>query len=409
MARIQFHFQGKRIDIKSKKITEIEGNRWQNWIKKIVFKFENNEPFDAEDLDIIKKLQKGPLGQRLAKIGLIEQPSGKRPAESNLEALSEAFLDERKSVKDSTKTAMRTGFRRMVKFFGDKPVRRITPADCEKYREHLGGSLSQATTARSLIHAKMLFKYFVKLGIILENPFADLGMVEHPNEERRRFIDRATIDAVLKACPDSKWRLIVALGRYGGLRIPSELVSMEWKDIFFDRGRFLVKSPKTEGKGKASRLVPLFPELKEHFEEHRRAGNRSSGRVFEEMDSAINLRTSFLKIIKKTGIAPWEKIFQNLRSSRATEIVRNFPIHVAGKWLGHSAQVCLRNYLTVTEEDFLEASFVKAVGDIGLGEVSGVGDAINVAGSVAEGGKTSSKSSSASSKSSSPLVFASVR
>lgn len=38
---------------------------------------------------------------------------------------------------------------------------------------------------------------------------------------------------------------------------------MKWEHIDWERGRFLVHSPKTEGyAGKATRWVPLFPELR---------------------------------------------------------------------------------------------------------------------------------------------------
>ena len=38
------------------------------------------------------------------------------------------------------------------------------------------------------------------------------------------------IEAVLAACPNPEWRVIVALGGYGGLRCPSETLTLKWAD-----------------------------------------------------------------------------------------------------------------------------------------------------------------------------------
>jgi len=66
-----------------------------------------------------------------------------------------------------------------------------------------------------------------------------------------RFFDpgkplRDVIEKLLEACPDTEWRLIIALARCGGLRIPSEALALTWAGIDWAHGRFRVRSPKTE-------------------------------------------------------------------------------------------------------------------------------------------------------------------
>ncbi|MGB7156829.1 MAG: hypothetical protein WBD40_02105 [Tepidisphaeraceae bacterium] len=51
-------------------------------------------------------------------------------------------------------------------------------------------------------------------------------------------------------------------------------------------------------------------------------------------DPASNLRTQFLRILDAAGVAPWPKLFQNLRSTRQTELTEEFPAHVVCAWLG---------------------------------------------------------------------------
>lgn len=68
---------------------------------------------------------------------------------------------------------------------------------------------------------------------------------------------------MLDACPNHHWRTIVALCRFGGLRCPSEALSLRWQDVDWEAGRIVVQSPKTEHDvGKANRTIPLFPELR---------------------------------------------------------------------------------------------------------------------------------------------------
>jgi hypothetical protein len=47
-----------------------------------------------------------------------------------------------------------------------------------------------------------------------------------------------------------------------------------------------------------------------------------------------------LALIKRAGLSPWPpKLLQNLRASRAMELAREYPGHVAAKWLGHSNKI----------------------------------------------------------------------
>ena len=77
-------------------------------------------------------------------------------------------------------------------------------------------------------------------------------------------------------------------------------------------------------------------------------------------------------IIKRAGVSPWPKIFQNLRASRETELANQFPLHVVTEWLGNTPSVATKHYLQVTDAHYEEAVKVGA-GLMGatLGAVSG--------------------------------------
>ena len=72
-------------------------------------------------------------------------------------------------------------------------------------------------------------------------------------------------------------------------------------------------------------------------------------------DTNMNLRTQLNRIIKRAGLNPWPKPFQNLRSTRETELVEKYPLHVVCSWIGNSQLVAAKHYLQVTDDHFDKA------------------------------------------------------
>ena len=117
----------------------------------------------------------------------------------------------------------------------------------------------------------------------------------------QRFIDR---------CPCPQWKAIIALGRFAGLRCPSEIVELRWGDINpgrqAERSLMTVRSPKTAAHdGHAVRIVPITPELRpipqSHFD---KAPEGSEAVVPRLTDPTTNLRTTFMKLIARAGYEP---------------------------------------------------------------------------------------------------------
>ena len=118
-----------------------------------------------------------------------------------------------------------------------------------------------------------------------------------------------------------------------------------------------VRSPKTEHHdGKDSRWVPMFPELRPYLDAAYDAAKPGTEHVITRYrDANANLRTQFNRIVRKAGLEPWQKPFQNLRSTRETELAESFPIHVVCAWIGNSESVAAKHYLQVTDEHFERA------------------------------------------------------
>lgn len=186
----------------------------------------------------------------------------------------------------------------------------------------------------------------------------------------------------------NRWRTILALARYGGLRILSELIALRWNDIDLPGGKMTINASKTEHhRSGGIRVCPIFPELRPYLENAwdeapegteyvslndrslrtvrkllkksfwlRRSGQTSRAGINRYRKPSQNLRQTFLRILKNSGIVPWPKLFHNLRASRETELMARFPIKDATAWLGNSEAVAMKHYAMELEESFQAAA-----------------------------------------------------
>ena len=69
-------------------------------------------------------------------------------------------------------------------------------------------------------------------------------------------------------------------------------------------------------------------------------------------ETNANLRIQLLRIIQRAGLQAWPKLFQNLRSTRETELADEFPMHVVCQWIGNSQPIAAKHYLQVTDDHF---------------------------------------------------------
>jgi hypothetical protein len=118
--------------------------------------------------------------------------------------------------------------------------------------------------------------------------------------------------------------------------------------------RSTTKTEHHEGKG--TRVVPNFSELRRYLETAWDDADEGATFVITRYrDGNANLRTQLKRIMRRAGVAPWPKLFHNLRVSRATELANEYPAHVAAAWVGHSTLVAHKHYWQVTDADFAKA------------------------------------------------------
>ena len=124
--------------------------------------------------------------------------------------------------------------------------------------------LAKATQIKTIKNLKQFFAQAVKLGHIDRNLFADHGGTVGGNKAKQFFVPCEMVEDVIAKCPDVQWRLLIALGRYAGMRLPSEIRHFKWSDIHWDESKFYVHSPKLErhvkknGLFRSSRVTALL-------------------------------------------------------------------------------------------------------------------------------------------------------
>ncbi len=316
------------------------------------------------------------LAMRLAELRLIDEQVLANLPKTVLEYMR-AYIDSRHDWKKSCNH--RQSVDHFETFLGsDVPLTGVTKGMAERFHRWMmataedGPGLSANTAGQHIKRCRQMMRAAIDDRLVEINPFVGIKIDLRSDGTKNRFIDAAAAVAILDSCPDQESRTLFALCRFGGLRCPSEVLGVRWSDIQWDRGRFKVRSPKTEKAGKGERIVPLFPELRTELDSLYylvQPGIESPGDGFvinRYRDTETNLRTTLGKIADRAGVARWPKPFMALRASRRTELERSgrHPNHVLNDWFGHSAAVADAFYLQVTEDDFEEAIGGNAGGNI---------------------------------------------
>ena len=186
--------------------------------------------------------------------------------------------------------------------------------------------------------------------------------------ERHYTTLEATQQIIEVANPD--WKLILAMVSLAGLRFPSEVLSLEWRNIDWNHGRMTVTSPRNKCHGRPTRQVPLFKELRSYLkpawdaapdgavyvlsERYRIAANKPTGW------RNCNLRTQFERIVERAGLAKWPRLFHTMHSSCETDLVKRHPLHIASRWLGNTPRIAEKHYLITSDEGFDEAAGIES-------------------------------------------------
>ena len=251
----------------------------------------------------------------------------------------------------------------------------VTAGHAIGFANHLKAQkLAQSTIYKRVGFARQFFGFAVNWELIEKNPFDAKEIkakVRKPSSKTKSNVEvpLATINTVLAAC-DPIWKGIIGLSRFGGLRCPSEVLTLKWGNVDFETSRMTFVAPKNEGHDdEGIRTCPLFTELRPILQNLydlatvegvrpdpatfviAKPGYRAAANTERGWANA-NLRTQFLKILARAQVEPWKRIFHSMRASRQTELEAHYPLHVVCRWLGNTEEVARESYLLTSEQHF---------------------------------------------------------
>lgn len=369
-ARIQFLVSDRRKTIRLGKVPSKVAAEWKRRVEELVANLIGGVAADASLAAWLRSLP-DEAHERLSRTGLVAPRA--RAATHTLEELVTEFTSCNAGLKPATVANYAQTIDSLRVFYGpDRPISTITRKSADEWKRAIttattgegqrkkkrlsaNGKLASATVSKRVKVAKQLFAKGVSWGWLDASPFAGLTAGSQANPSRAFYVEEATVEAVLAACPSYEWRSLLALCRYAGLRCPSEVGSLTWADVDWSHSRLTVRSPKTEHHGHehAVRFVPISPRLRAVLADAFDAAAPGQSLVVPIASrKTANLRTAFERIIVRASRQPWPRLFQNLRASCETDWATQHPAHAVAKWLGHSPRIAQAHYLVTTDAHF---------------------------------------------------------
>jgi integrase len=335
-------------------------------VHKILAARASGAPLGLDTADWLGRLPEG-LHDRLLAQGVLDE-SMARPVAMTLGEFCDLYFQRPEDRAWRTVNQLKIARANLLACFGPaRPLRSITEGEAKDFRKWLSMPRGEAkkawqgsTANRICGRAKEMFAYAKSRRFIDHNPFESVrGLTVRANPETQFFVCPELTARILGAMPTHMWRALFALARIGGLRCPSETRALRWENIKWDEGKIEVPCVKTRRHaGRAWRTIPLWPELRAILEALRTASPTDAEWVIKEYRrESANPAVQFARFLKQANIPLYPKLMQNLRFSRAQELIdEGYPEHVVQAWIGHTAAVAREHYRAVTEEHFQRAA-----------------------------------------------------
>jgi len=267
--RIHFTLDGKRRTFYLGTISGKNGRSFLAKIEELIAHKTTGFAWPVELSSWVRDLESS-MAKKLAGFGLIPTELQRvRRAPITLEKFVNNYIGSRDSLKPYTIRNLRQARDKLLSRFGkDRAVMTITVQEIKDWVEAMrakGGA--PASLGGTIKKAKQFFGAMVNSELLTKNPMAGIKAPKQSNDSRNEFVSREVIYTVLEACPTNEWKLLVALARFGGMRVPTETSLLKWQDIDWKQVTMLVTSPKTaRHAGGGSRTVPLFTELRPYLD-----------------------------------------------------------------------------------------------------------------------------------------------
>lgn len=134
-------------------------------------------------------------------------------------------------LSEVTLPKIRSALKRLITELEDLPVIVVTPSDARRYAEKLKQSVGSETVRTYLTHAKALFGWCQKIGLLLTNPFDQVDIPAQKRRPRQKWVRPWDSDRLIEKCTRPDLKFVLLAGFHAGMR-RNEIVHArpEWFD-----------------------------------------------------------------------------------------------------------------------------------------------------------------------------------
>jgi integrase len=297
------------------------------------------------------------LKDRLARITMGE-PVGPELSRTTFEDLASILLDAYRVNRHRSIARVEDAIEHLRNFFGGFKARDITGDRITAYIAYRLQSLAaNATINRELAALRRACRLAKKAGKLAQLP--DFELLRE-NNARKGFFEPAEFAALLDELPECL-KPVIHVAYITGWRIPSELLTRQWRHVDFDGGWLRLEPNET--KNSEGRQFPLTPELRLVLEAQRRATDeleKAIGQtipfVFHRDGARIrDFRGAWAGALKRAGLSA-SLIPHDFRRSAVRNLIRAGVSQTeAMKLTGHLTPEVFRRYAIVDETMLREA------------------------------------------------------
>ncbi len=274
------------------------------------------------------------------------------------DAAADLINDYKVNGKRSIEHAQRRIDLHLAPAFGGRRMAGITTADVRTFiAARLDAKASSGEVNRELSLLKRMYTLAIQAGKLLTRPYVPM-LAE--NNVRAGFFDREQFDSVIRHLPEGV-RPVVTFAYITGWRIPSEVLSLQWRQVDLDAGTVRL-DPGTTKSGEG-RVIHLTAELRTLLEarrtltdEYQREREKICPWVFHRHGQRIrDFRSSWQTACPLAGCPG--RIPHDLRRTAIRNFVRaGVSEHVAMKLSGHKTASVFRRYDIVSDADLADAA-----------------------------------------------------
>ncbi|RKY10424.1 MAG: hypothetical protein DRP56_01000 [Planctomycetota bacterium] len=149
---------------------------------------------------------------------------------------------------DSTEALYRKAIERWIRRLADRDVDSYTVLDAQRFglfmsRRQINGHPVSPTTVNMYVRCgKAFFNWLVDIEVLEKSPARSLKPLKESRKGHTPYED-GQIEAILRACPDDRWRLIVVLAATAGMR-RGEIMNLTVSEIDYQNGSITIRPKK---------------------------------------------------------------------------------------------------------------------------------------------------------------------